>query len=97
MYTPLEDRDDVELKEELISCSEFLVDSHLETGSYCVFNFALSSFKNSFLNEKLDDFFNQLKYAAKVNLAFRFLLNNIEDGARRYFLCIRKQYRYGEV
>ena len=36
-------------------------------------------------NEKLDLFSNNLKCAAKVNLAFGFILKNIEDGGFRYF------------
>ena len=37
------------------------------------------------MNEKLDHFFNILKCAAKFNLAFGFILKNIEDGGFRYF------------
>ena len=37
------------------------------------------------MSEKLDQFFNKLKCAAKVNLAFAFILKNIEDGGFRYF------------
>ena len=37
------------------------------------------------MNEKLDHFFNNLKCAAKVNLAFGFILKNIEDGGFRCF------------
>ena len=37
------------------------------------------------MNEKLDHFFNNLKCAAKVNLAFGFILKNVEDGGFRYF------------
>ena len=37
------------------------------------------------VNEKLDNFFKNLKCAAKVNLAFVFILKNIEDGGFRYF------------
>ena len=80
-----EDIDDVDLKEELNSCNHFLVDSEVEKGRHCVFNFAMSTFNNSFLIEKLDHMFNQLKYAAKVNLVFGFVLKNFEDGKRRYF------------
>ena len=50
-----------------------------------VFNFAMSSFDMSLLNDKLDYVFRELKYAAKVNLAFGFVLKNIEDGMCRYF------------
>ena len=38
------------------------------------------------MNEKLDHFFyNNLKCAAKLNLAFGFILKNVEDGGFRYF------------
>ena len=33
----------------------------------------------------MDHAFNQLKGAAEVNLAFVFVMKNIEDGTRRYF------------
>ena len=77
--------DDAELKGELNSCNHFLVDSEPEKGRHCVFNFAMSSFNNSFLYKKLDHVFNQLKCAAKVNLAFGFVLKKFEDGTCRYF------------
>ena len=50
-----------------------------------VFNFAMSSFDMSLLIDKLDYVFKELKCAAKVNLAFGFVLKNIEDGMCRYF------------
>ena len=36
------------------------------------------------MNEKLYHFFNNLKFAAKVNLAFGFILKHKEDGGFRY-------------
>ena len=36
-------------------------------------------------NQKLDLIFKGLKCAAKVNLAFGFVLKNVEDGSCRYF------------
>ena len=39
----------------------------------------------SLLNDKLDYVFKELKCAAKVNLAFGFVLKNIEDGMCIYF------------
>ena len=50
-----------------------------------VLDFAMSSFNMSLLNDKLDYVFKELKCAAKVNLAFGFVLKNIEDGMCRYF------------
>ena len=85
MDTLLEDIDDAELKEGLNFGNRFLVESELEKGRHSVFNFAMSSFNNWYLNEKLDHVFNQVKCAAKVNLAFGFVLKNIEAGMCRYF------------
>ena len=80
----LEDNN-ADLKEELQACQHFLVDSELEKGRHRVFNFAMSNFDNSLINEKLDLVFNGLRGAAKVNLAFGFVLKNVEDGSCRYF------------
>ena len=80
----LED-DDADLKEELQACQHFLVDSELEKGRHRVFNFAMSTFDNSLINKKLDLVFKGLECAAKVNLAFGFVLKNVEDGSCRYF------------
>ena len=80
----LED-DDADLKEELQACQHFLIDSELEKRRHRVFNFAMSTFDNSLINEKLNSVFNGLKCAAKVNLAFGFVLKNVENGSCRYF------------
>ena len=79
------DVDDQSLREELESCNHFLTDTELENGRHRVFNFAMSSFDMSLLNDKLDYVFKELKCAAKVNLAFGLVLKNIEDGMCRYF------------
>ena len=78
----LED-EDAELREELQACQHFLVDSELEKGRHRVFNFAMSTFDNSLINKTLDFVFKGLKCAAKVNLAFRFVLKNVKDGSCR--------------
>ena len=57
----------------------------MENGRHRVFNFVMSSFNMSLLNDKLDYVFKKLKCAAKVNLAFGFVLKNVEDGMCRYF------------
>ena len=77
--------DDQSLREELISCKHFLTDSEMKNRRHRVFNFVMSSFDMSLLNDKLDYVFKELKCAAKVNLAFGFVLKNIEDGMCRYF------------
>ena len=78
------DVDDQSLREELQSCKLFLTDTEMENGRHRVFNYAMSSFDMSLLNDKLDYIFKELKCAAKVNLAFGFVVKNIEDGMCRY-------------
>ena len=79
------DVDEQSLGEDSESCKHFLTDTEIENGRHRVFNFAMSSFDNSLLNDKLGYVFKQLKCAAKVNLAFGFVLKIIEDGVCRYF------------
>ena len=79
------DVDDQSLREELESCKHFLTDTEMENGKHRVFNFAMSSFDISLLNDKLDYVFKELKCAAKFNIAFEFVLKNFEDGMCRYF------------
>ena len=73
------------LREELRSCRHFLVDYELESSRHKVFNYAVETLNETTVNEKLDHFFNNLKCAAKVNMAFGFILKIIEDGKLRYF------------
>ena len=48
------DVDDQSLREELESCKHYLTDTEMENGKHRVFNFAMSSFDMSLLNDKLD-------------------------------------------
>ena len=77
--------DDDSLKEELRACEHFLVESEFERVRHKVFNYAVETLNTEIVNDKLDKFFNNLKCAAKVNLAFGFILKNLEDGRYRYF------------
>ena len=78
------DVDDQSLREEMESCKHFLSYSEMENGRHRVFNFVISSFDISLLNGKLDYVFKELNCAAKVNIAFGFVLKNFEDGMCRY-------------
>ena len=78
------DVDDHSLREELRSCQHFWVDSELERARHKVFIYAVELLNETIVNEKLNQFFNNLKCAAKVKLAFGFILKNIEDGGLRY-------------
>ena len=75
------DVEDHRLREELRSCQHFLVDSELERARHKVFIYALETLSMTIVNEKLDN----LKCAAKVNLAFGFILKNLEDRRFRFF------------
>ena len=77
------DVEDHSSREELRSCQLFLVDSEIERARHKVLNYAVETLNETIVNEKLDHFFNNLKCAAKVNLAFDFILKNIEDGGFR--------------
>ena len=79
------DVEDHRLREELRSCQHFFVDSELERARDKIFNYAVETLNETIVNEKVDHFINNLKCAAKLNLAFDFNLKNIEDGGFRYF------------
>ena len=77
--------EDQRLREELRSCQRFLVDSKLERAKHKVFNYAAETLNETIVNEILDHFLNNLKYAAKMNLSFGVILKVIIDGGFRYF------------
>ena len=79
------DVEDHSLREELPSCQQFLVDSELERARHKVFNYAVETFNETIVNEKRDHFFNNLKCAAKLKLAFGSILKNIEGGFRYFY------------
>ena len=71
--------DDADLKEKLQEGEHFLVEFELEKGRHRVFNFTMSTSENYLINKKLDLVFKGLNCAAKVILAFGFVLKNVED------------------
>ena len=77
--------DDNSLEEELQSCRHFLVDSEIQKGRHSVFNFVVDNLTAEVIEENLDRVLDKLKCAAKLNLAFGFILKNIEDGKFRSF------------
>ena len=68
------------LKEELRSCQYILVDSELERARHKIINYATEKPNEEIVDEKFDHFFNILRCAAKVNLAFGLILKNKENG-----------------
>ena len=80
-----EGEDGVKLKEELSACQHFLVDTEMENGRHKVFNFQMSKLDSKIINEKLEEVFNKLDSAAKINIALGFVLRNVETGEYRYY------------
>ena len=52
----------------------------MENGSHKVFNFQMSKLDTKIINEKLEEVFNKLDSAAKINIALGFVLRNVETG-----------------
>ena len=71
---------DVNLTEELRSFQQFLVDSQLEWARYKLFIYAKENLSTTIVDEKLDHFLNNLNCPEELNLAFGFILKNLEDG-----------------
>ena len=73
-----EGNDGKKLKEELIDCQHFLMDTEMEDGRHKEFNFQMSKSDSNIINQKLDQVFNKLDYAAKLIIAFGFDIRNIK-------------------
>ena len=80
-----EGEDGEKLKEELSACQHFLVDTEMENGRHKVFNFQMSKLDTKIINEKLEEVFNKLDSAAKINFALGFVLRNVETGDYWYY------------
>ena len=52
----------------------------------------MSKLDTKIINEKLEEFFNKLDSAAKINIALGFVHRIIETGNYRYFYAQKKQY-----
>ena len=61
------------------------MDTETENGRHKVFNFQMSQLDTKLINEKLEEVFNKLDSAGKINIALGFVLRNIETGEYRYF------------
>ena len=73
------------LKEELSACQHFLVDTEIKNGRHKVFNFQMPKLDTKIINEKLEEVFNKLVSAAKINIALGFVLHNVKTGENRYY------------
>ena len=76
--------DDKSFEKDLQSYRHFLVDSEIQKKTLCV-QFCCQQPYSSGYRRKLDHVLDKLRCAAKLNLALRFMLKNIEDGKFRYF------------
>ena len=63
----------------------FLVESALESVRHRVFNYLIYSINRKKLKKKLENFTNNLKCEAKMNLTVAFHLKNTKERAFRYF------------
>ena len=79
------EEDSDQLRDELNACQHFLTDTEMENGRPKVFNFQFSKLDPNLVNEKLDQVFEKLDCAAKINIALGFVLRNIETSENRYF------------
>ena len=67
------------LQDEIQSGKYILVDSEINKARLKVFNYAIETRSTKIVEEKLDHVFKKYNCAARVNLAFGFILMNIED------------------
>ena len=82
------------LKKSCAHVNNFLIDTELEHARQKVFNCATENLIAKTVDKKLDHFFNNLKCAAKVNLALGFSLRRWKV---QIFLLTRKQYPAGLI
>ena len=68
------------LKEELNAYQHLLRDTEMENGRHKVFNFQMSELDTKIINDELEEVFNKLVSAAKINIELGFVLRNIETG-----------------
>ena len=80
-----EGEDGEKLKKESSACQHFLVKTEMENGRHKVFNVQMSKLDTKIINEKLEEVFNKLDSAAKINVALEFVLRNVETGEYRYY------------
>ena len=79
------DKNNKQLQQKLSACQLFFDDTEVQNGRHRVFNFKLSKLDHNEVNEKLKSVFEKLFCAAKVNLAFGFILRKMDSDEYRYF------------
>ena len=68
-----EGEDGEKFKEELSACQLFLVDTETENGRHKVINFQMSKLDTKIINDKLEEVFDKLDSASKLNIALGFV------------------------
>ena len=71
--------------EELSVCEHFLVHTEIEIERHKLFNFQMSKLDTKIINKKLEEVFNKLDSAAKINVALGFVLRNVKMGDFRCY------------
>ena len=86
------DQKNEQLRQELSACQHFFDNTEMENGRHRVFNFKLSKLNPNEINDKLKEVFEKLNCAAKVNIALRFSLRNVDTDDYRYFYAPEKSH-----
>ena len=66
------------------ACQHFLVDTEMEI-TFHLCNFQMSKLDSKNINEKLEEVFNKLESATKINIALGFVLRNVKTGEYRFY------------
>ena len=61
------------------------MDTEMSNGRHKLFNFQMSKLDTKIINKKLEEVFNKLDSAVKINIALGFVLRNIEIGEYQDF------------
>ena len=80
----MRDYDDQAYRQELTACHRFLIDSEFVRVGQHVFKFASTNGTPKFVQEKIQQVFESLHWAAKFNLGLCFVVLNVEDGSYGY-------------
>ena len=64
----------------------------MERGRQRVFNLAMNILDTHTLSQKLDKVFKKLECVAKLNVAFGFVLKNVDDGIFRFYYAHEKNF-----
>ena len=70
---------DPQFLQELRSVQHFLVDSKIVFRKKIVYNFRLTEYSPTFINEKLTKIFNELNRAVRINLSLGFVLHDLVE------------------